>query len=297
MNYLYSLFIFSIIARVMNNISVCTIYAKRKNHLQNLVESLIDSKMQPDELIIVCMDDKIPQLPVTPFKIKSTNIQTKNDCLPLAEARNKAAKIAQSDNLIFLDVDCICSNNLVDIFHDHLSQENALYQGSARYLLANWQQHNWTLSSLFQQSVPNLLQGAELKENQKVNHPHELFWSLCFGIKRETFFSLNGFDSQYLGYGGEDTDFAFTVRSHNIPCYKISALAYHQYHFSYDPPLNHLTDIVKNARIFYAKWHMLPMKKWLFKFSEMGYVKMKNNQIDIIRYPTKAEIKACLKDC
>lgn len=251
--------------------------------------------MQPDELIIVCMDDKIPQLPVTPFKIRSTNIQTKDNRLPLAEARNQAAKMARSDNLIFLDVDCICSDNLVDIFHYHLAQENALYQGSARYLSADWQENNWSLESLLQQSIPNSLQGTELIGNDKKNHPHELFWSLCFGIKKETFFALNGFDNQYLGYGGEDTDFAFTARSHNIPCYKVGALAFHQYHFSYDPPLNHLADIVKNALIFQAKWHILPMKKWLYKFAEMGYIKIESNQISIIKYPTEEEIKTCLK--
>ena len=124
----------------------------------------------------------------------------------------------------------------------------------------------------------------------------QLFWSLCFGIRRQTFLNLGGFDSRFVGYGGEDTDFAFTARSRNLPFYKISALAYHQFHSSYSPPLNHLEEIVINARVFYRKWNVLPMEKWLKKFEELGYIKLINNRIKIIKYPTKSEIGKCLKN-
>lgn len=279
----------------MNNISVCTIYAKRQLHLQNLVKGLMRSRMHPDELIIVCMDDDLPDLPTTPFKIRATTINTVNNYLPLAKARSKAAKIARGNNLIFLDVDCICHRDLVDIFNYHLKKEDALYQGSIRYLYLDWQKDSWTIESLEKQSSFHQLQGTEVTGKTKVSHPYELFWSLCFGIRKKTFLTLGGFDSRFVGYGGEDTDFAFTARSHNIHFHKISALAYHQYHPAYNPPLNHLAEIVNNAQLFYRKWDILPMKKWLDRFVEMGYLKIVNNRIEIIRYPTDTEIKACLK--
>ena len=279
----------------MSKVSVCTIYAQRQTHLQNLVKSLISSQMYPDELVIVCMGDHLPELPQTPFKINSVNIPVQNKQLPLAKARNQAAEIAQGDRLIFLDVDCICSPSLVNIFNYHLTKEDALYQGSVRYLSANWQQQDWTFPSLFEQSSANQLQGIELTKKQKVNHPYELFWSLCFGISKKTFFDIGGFDCKYSGYGGEDTDFAFTVRTCNIPFYKVSALAYHQYHPSYSPPLNHLSDIVRNAQIFERKWHILPMQKWLDKFVQLGFIEIQNKTIKIIKQPTNSEIQACIK--
>ena len=291
----------------MNNISLCTIYAKRKTHLQNLVKGLIDSSIHPDRLIVVCMNDRLPELPATPFSIDTATIET-NSNFPLAAARNKAASMATEEKLIFLDVDCICDRHLVEIFDYHLEREDALYSGSVRYLHSNWRralkdttthkaslgQHNQKLD-LNKQSTPNKLQGKAVEGKDKVVHPYEMFWSLCFGIRKKTFDKIGGFDIDYLGYGAEDTDFSFTARSQNVPLYKISALAYHQFHPSYDPPLNHLEEIVSNARVFYKKWKMLPMKKWLDRFADLGYITLKGNNPEIIKLPTEAEIAACIK--
>ena len=109
----------------MSDISVCTIYAKRKLHLQNLVKSLNRSTLLPHELIIVCMNDRLPDLPQTFFQIKTDTIFT-NDYLPLAAARNKAAEIAIGKKLIFLDVDCICNRDLIGNFNYHLNKETSV---------------------------------------------------------------------------------------------------------------------------------------------------------------------------
>ena len=278
----------------MNDISVCTIYAKRKLHLHNLVKGLMASKLYPDELVVVCMNDRLPNLPATPFAIRSVNLNSDCSVLPLATARNKAAAMARGEKLIFLDVDCISDRNLIGVFNYHLDSEDFLYQGSVRYLHSDWQKDNWTFTTLQAQSSVNKLQGEAVTGNNRIKHPYELFWSLCFGIRKKTFFDLGGFDTDYLGYGGEDTDFAFTARSHNLPLYKVSALAYHQFHASYSPPLNHLAEIVNNARLFYQKWQILPMEKWLKKFADLGYVELKRDRLEIIKYPTAAEIEQFL---
>ena len=277
----------------MNNISVCTIYAKRELHLQNLVQGLIQSSVYPDELVIVCMNDCLPDLPQAPFKINSATINTNSGNLPLAAARNKAAAIAKGEKLIFIDVDCIGERNLVSNFNYHLEAEDALYSGSVRYLKQGWNSCDWTFASLERESSFHKLQGIAPAERERRKHPYELFWSLNFGIKKQIFENLGGFDELYDGYGGEDTDFSFTARSRYLPHYKISALAYHQFHPSYTPPINHFKDIIDNARIFYDKWQILPMDKWLKQFAKLGYIKLKNNKATIIRYPTKAEIEAC----
>ena len=272
----------------MNSISVCTIYAKRELHLHNLVKGLLESTDYPEELVIVCMKDRLPELPKTPFKIVTATVESESSTLPLAAARNKAAAIATGSRLVFLDVDCICDRNLIRIFNYHLEREDALYSGSVRYL-----KQNWTID-LNQQSLVHELQGIVPTEEQKIAHPYEFFWSLNFGISQKTFNNLGGFDEDYEGYGGEDTDFAFTARSHQLPCYKVGAVAYHQFHPSYTPPLNHLADIVSNARVFYQKWGVLPMERWLRQFADLGYIKLIGHEITIIKFPTATEIQAHL---
>lgn len=280
----------------MNNISVCTIYANRQQHLQNLVLSLKRSQLTPEQLVVVCMNDRPPNLPATSFPIDTATINTTDGRLPLAAARNKAAEIATAEKLIFLDVDCIGDRHLIENFNYHLNCEAALYSGSVRYLNHHWQPNNWTEETLNQQSALHQLQGSAVTGTEKVAHPYEMFWSLCFGIRKQTFARLGGFDTSYTGYGGEDTDFSFQARSQGIPLYKIGALAYHQFHPSYSPPLNHLAEIVDNARIFADKWQIFPMAKWLRQFADMGYLTWQGDRLEIIRLPSEAEIAAYIKD-
>ena len=276
-----------------HQISVCTLYSQRTSHLQNLIQGLINSKIHPWELVIICMNDSQPELPSTPFKIHSSVINSPHK-LPLAQARSQAYSIAQGEFLIFLDVDCIPDPNLVETFAYHLEQEDALYQGSIRYLHSQWRKQ-WTFETLHFDSSPHHLQGKELQRNQRISHGYEFFWSLCFGIRKSTFTQIGGFDSRFTGYGGEDTDFSFTARLNKVPFYKISALAYHQFHASYSPPLNHLTDIVENAKVFYDKWNFLPMDNWLKQFAELGYIKLEDDRIEILKYPSQSEIEAFRK--
>ena len=54
------------------------------------------------------------------------------------------------------------------------------------------------------------------------------FWSLCFAITRQQFEALGGFDTAYVGYGAEDTDFAFRASACGTPFYLTGELVYHQ---------------------------------------------------------------------
>ncbi len=59
---------------------------------------------------------------------------------------------------------------------------------------------------------------------------------------------------QYIGYGAEDTDFGQVAASRGIALTWVGgAWAYHQYHPGSDPPVQHLTDIVRNAAIFHRQ--------------------------------------------
>ena len=82
---------------------------------------------------------------------------------------------------------------------------------------------------------------------------------------------LGGFCEQYSGYGGEDRDFGQLAASRRITLTWVGgAWAYHQYHPSPDPPVQHLHDIIRNAAVFHRRWRWWPMSGWLHEFERRG---------------------------
>ena len=68
------------------------------------------------------------------------------------------------------------------------------------------------------------------------------------------------------------------------------ALACHQHHDSHEPPVQHLVDIVRNARRFRAKWRRWPMEGWLAAFETMGLVEWNGDDLVIKRLPTAGDL-------
>ena len=46
--------------------------------------------------------------------------------------------------------------------------------------------------------------------------------------------------------------------------------AFHQYHSTQDPPIQHLDDIISNATVFHHRWGFWPMQGWLDAFRGLG---------------------------
>jgi hypothetical protein len=102
---------------------------------------------------------------------------------------------------------------------------------------------------------------------------YELFWSLSFALAASTWRQIGGFCERYRGYGGEDTDFAQTVRAAGVPMRWVGgAHAFHQFHPVSDPPVEHVHDIVRNAKIFHQRWGWWPMSNWLNAFEQRGLI-------------------------
>ncbi|MEO0331294.1 MAG: galactosyltransferase-related protein, partial [Bacteroidota bacterium] len=123
---------------------------------------------------------------------------------------------------------------------------------------------------------------------------YELFWSLNFAIRRKSFEKIGGFDTQYQGYGAEDTDFAFMARQRSVPFALSRARCYHQHHAVYRPPLQHFADIMTNAHRFHEKWGNWPMESWLDAFENMNLINWNGQEthLEIIREPTLEEIES-----
>jgi N-acetylglucosaminyl-diphospho-decaprenol L-rhamnosyltransferase len=85
--------------------------------------------------------------------------------------------------------------------------------------------------------------------------------------------AIGGFDERYVGYGGEDTDYALRARRASVGLVWVGgAWAYHQHHPVSDPPREHLAEIVRNARLFRERWGRWPMEGWLRAFAAAGSV-------------------------
>ncbi len=264
--------------------TVITLVSGRQNALENLIHGLNLGIEKPDELIVVFMNETPYKLPYTNFPIKSLSLKSDNK-IALASARNLGAKNATFDKFIFLDVDCIPEKDLV-LKYKTLTGKT-IQSGAVRYL-PKTAMYNLNFEQLDSLSLPDRIR-VDL-----VDLPYELFWSLNFACSREVFDKVGGFNEAFKGYGGEDTDFAFRTREKEIRIENLNITAYHQYHDSYQPPLNHIDTIIENAKIFKTIWHKWPMEGWLKQFEALGLIDW-GNEITILRYPTAEEINSALK--
>ena len=272
-------------------ISVLTIVHQRARHLQNLIRGLNQSTRLPDELVIIHMnEDGSYALPETGYALRRTSLQSIATAIPLAQARNRAVAEAKGNLLVFLDVDCIPEKKLLEKYERAAKQFTGLLMGDVHYLPAGAIEGNWTYEQLCTraQAHPRRPVVTQLVQPEA---RYELFWTLNFALHRTTFEQLGGLDEQYQGYGAEDTDLAFTARRLGIPFALCSARAYHQHHPVYRPPVQHFSDIVVNARRFYAKWQQWPMDGWLRAFAERGLISwdQETTKIEVLRPPTKQE--------
>ena len=278
----------------MTGLSVLTLVKNRARHLDRLIEGLDRSACRPLELIIVDMSDE-PVDPGPRGGFPTMIVPLATEGLPLAAARNLAAERAQGDRLLFLDVDCIPTTGLAGRMDEALRDEDALVCAEVRYLAADAVRDDWTETGLAEGARPHPVRnfptsGRRYEENAG------LFWSLTFGIRRDTFARVGGFDEGFEGYGAEDTDFGFRCREAGLPLVFIGGPgSLHQHHGVYDPPLQHFEPILENARRFRQRWGFWPMEGWLKAFAERGLVGLDGATLERLRDPTPEEIQNARK--
>jgi GT2 family glycosyltransferase len=269
------------------SLSVLTLVRNRTEHLVNLLEGVARSAVQPDEVIVVDMSDTPVRLEGQHPLVRFERLET--DGLPLAQARNHAAARATGERLVFLDVDCIPMHDCLGMLSDAIGAHDRLVCAEVRYLGSGDASGAWDEAALLAKGAVHPVRPFPAQGMEEVDNPG-LFWSLAFAIRRSTFERIGGFDERFTGYGAEDTDFGFAARDAGVPLYFLGgALACHQYHSSFDPPLQHLEDIVANARRFRDKRGFWPMAGWLEQFAALGLVAWQDDALSILRQPTQCE--------
>ncbi len=271
-------------------LSVLTIVKNRSGHLAQLVEGLCRSDVLPAELVVVAMGSACPvEVAPAPFPVRVVRLDRPG--LPLAQARNAAARLAQGNAWLFLDVDCIPMRGLMAGMSQCLAEHDALICAEVLYLGPDDARAAWREEDLIERGSRHpVRQFPSIGVRSEANAG--LFWSLVFGIRRQSFERLGGFDETFTGYGAEDTDFGFRAQQAGLPLlFMGGAGAFHQYHDSFEPPLQHFDDIVRNAALFRDRWQIWPMDGWLTGFERAGLIHRDDTTITILKRPARADIE------
>lgn len=204
--------------------------------------------------------------------------------LPLARARNRGAEEAigrGATTLVFLDVDCIPGPGLVERYVESVVRHDALTCGMVTYLPPA-PPTGYLLDDLRADPHPARPALGPGEQVYATEEEYRLFWSLSFALSPGRWRQIGGFCEEYTGYGGEDTDFGFAARAAGVPMLWVGgADAYHQHHPVSDPPWQHLTDIVDNARLFHSRWGTWPMDGWLRQFADDGAIRWTDTEISV----------------
>jgi GT2 family glycosyltransferase len=269
-------------------ISVCTLAHGREEHLANLVEGLSRSNQLPDELVIAVMQPDAYDLPQAPFPVRQHLLG--GDAIPLAKARNTAARAASGNLLVFLDVDCIPAPSLIGDYAEAMRDELGVFMGEVAYLPKGATERGIDYGFFDKSGVKHSERPGPPLHGTRECQDYRCFWSLNFALRRIDFERIGGFDESYDGYGGEDTDFGRMTVAAELPLWWVrGAKAYHQYHPHHMPPVHHLESVLANAMTFAGKWGEPTMQHWLRAFVLMGLLERTDDGWRKLREPTEAD--------
>lgn len=268
-------------------VGLATIQRGRLEHLARQARGVLtDQSRLPDRYVVLSMDPapepaaQALKRAVGPLAAEIALVHeptAATERIPLARARNQAIRaLGDVDLAILLDVDCIPGHDLVARYaaaHAADPTTDRLLAGPVAYLPPGRPGGLRLRDADRTLAVPPAARPVPADDVLLPETRHELFWSLSFAIRPELHERIGGFDERYVGYGGEDTDYAFRAR--RVPAGLVwvgGAWAYHQHHPVSDPPREHLAAIVDNARRFHECWGCWPMEGWLRAFAADGEI-------------------------
>lgn len=274
--------------------SALTLVRGRADRLDNLLDGLVRQRVPPAEIVVAHMEPAVPA--ALPDRVGAgiavRHIAVPGDDMPLAAARNAAAEHAGSELLVFLDVDCIPGAGLIGRYLEAAHARPGVLLGEVHYLPEGAAPRGVTETALSAAGVPHpskpVLGPLELRDEPD----HGELWGLSFALPARTWRRLGGMDPGYVGYGGEETDFAASLRAAGERMTWVGgALAWHQHHPVHVPPLHVFDHIVRNATRYRRKWGRWCMPYWLGQFQAAGLIAWGEDRIEVLRRPGMDEIE------
>ena len=254
-------------------VAVVTIAHGRHEHLARQVRSLAAGSRQVDHVVVAMGDPALESW--SAHGVHVVSIDADPGGLPLAAARNLGARTALergAETLVFLDVDCLAGTGLVDGYDHAVTRwPDTVWSGPVTYLPPGLSDEQ--LARPWELDDPHPIRPAPRPGDVVHRADPDLFWSLSFAVGRRAWLRSGGFCERYVGYGGEDTDFARQAVERGLEFGWVGdARAYHQHHETQDPPVQHLDDILRNGALYHERWGRWPMPGWLEAFEERGLV-------------------------
>lgn len=255
-------------------VAVVTVAHGRHAHLAEQQRSLSAVAGPADDRVVVAMGD--PRIPAVVGYDDVVDLPLPADGrLPLAAARNLGAAEALrrgAEVLVFLDVDCLVGPGTVAAYAAAVAdQPDVVWCGPVTYLSPD--DRPYPLERLAELDDPHPARPAPAPGARERSDDWALFWSLSFALSTDAWRRTGGFDEAYTGYGAEDTDLGQRARAAGLGLGWLGdAPAYHQHHPTSDPPVQHAADIVRNGRLFAARWGWWPMGGWLEQLAARGVV-------------------------
>ncbi len=256
--------------------AVVTVAAGRRRHLERQVAAVAAMDPAPARHLVVALDAR----PLVGLRAEVLHRPAAADGpLPVGAARNAAIAAAGTPVVVCLDVDCIPAPDLLSPVMaavEATGGEHLLVWPVGRLAALPDDRDHPTEAELAAARAaavrlgrPAPAPGALVPEARP-----ERFWSLAFALTPRVHERIGGFDPGYEGYGAEDTDYGLRAQAAGVPITWVGgAWAHHQHHPVSSPPVEHLDDIVRNARRFRAAWGRWPMEGWLQAFAEAGLVR------------------------
>lgn len=273
-------------------ISVLTLVRGRQAQLDQFIAALCTQTHAAFELIIASMQATPPTI-ADDLSFPVRVVTVPGGELPLARARNDAARSARGEMLIFLDVDCIAAPDLVMHYARALAEHDACLMGEVCYLPEGAAAAHRGFEALARCAVRHparpMFTGPAVHDEPE---PRAL-WGLSFALRRTRFFAAGGLNACYRGYGGEETDFALRLAAIGTRfAWVPQARALHQWHPICRPPLDHFHAIIANARRFHADWGSWCLEYWLTAFADLQLIRwsITDDCIVVRREPSAREI-------
>ena len=254
-------------------LAVITIVSGRHLHLQRQEAALRRSTRPADVRVVVSMDD--PDVAGLVPGADVVHVPRRGGHLPLAEARNAGvarARARGAELLVLLDVDCLPEEHLLARYAEVAATHDGLLCGPVGYLPPA-PPAGHPPADLRDLAPAHPARPVPADDEVLPNPDPTLFWSLSFAATLHTWDRVGGFCTDYVGYGGEDTDVGQAAAAAGVPLWWVGgAWAFHQHHGDPlpGPPVQHLHDVVRNAGVFHDRWGWWPMRGWLDAFAERG---------------------------
>jgi len=142
----------------------------------------------------------------------------------IAAARNRAARIAEHQILVFLDDDQLACPEFLEAHLDvHARGREVLVQGP--YPLADGFDRRGA-SLIYDESLLRVMRSIGSSDTTSWH-----LWGNNFSVRATTWEKVGGFDETFRAYGGEDTDFGLRLTAMGIPfVYEPRAVTRHMHH-------------------------------------------------------------------